>query len=181
MAGGRPPKPTHLKVLQGTARPNRMRNEPKPAPVRPTCPRWLSPEAKREWRRVAPELEKLGLLTRVDRAALAAYCQAYARWRQAEEVLEREGLTCEHTNKAGATNVSLRPEFFVAQKYLQVIKGFCVGFGLTPSARARMTVPGTEREEGPVRGVPEPWPGEGSTRLRLTPRRLSTARSVPAT
>jgi phage terminase small subunit len=47
----------------------------------------LSAEAKIEWRRVARALHRLGLLTSVDRAALAAYCQAYARWRQAEKAL----------------------------------------------------------------------------------------------
>lgn len=143
---GPAPKPTVLRLIEGNPGKRPInRNEPKPPPERPTCPRWLSPEAKREWRRVAPELEKLGLLTRVDRAALAAYCQAYARWRQAEEVLQREGLT--FATESGY--LMPRPEVKVAEKAMQIIRAFCIEFGLTPSARARMTVPEAKREEDP--------------------------------
>jgi phage terminase small subunit len=75
-----PATPTALKLLAGNPghRPLNQ-NEPKPELVAPTCPSHLSREAKREWRRIVPELEKLGLLTRIDRAALAAYATAYGR------------------------------------------------------------------------------------------------------
>lgn len=138
MPGGRPPKPTKLKVLAGNPgkRPLNM-NEPKPKPVAPKCPAWLDKEAKREWKRVAPELEKLGLLTVVDGSALAAYCQAYARWRQAEEMIRREGLTI--TTETGY--VMPHPAVKIAEKSMQLIRGFCNEFGLTPSSRAKMTVP----------------------------------------
>jgi phage terminase small subunit len=85
---GRKPTPTHLKLVRGN--PGRRplnRAEPKPAAGMPTAPAHLSTEAKTEWRRVAPELYRLGILTRLDRSALAAYCQCYGRWRQAEEAI----------------------------------------------------------------------------------------------
>lgn len=145
---GRKPKPTHLKVLQGNPGKRPLnKNEPKPEPRAPYCPRWLSKRAKEEWKRIVPELEKLGLLTKIDMAALAGYCQAYARWREAEEILEREGLTMEHTNKAGATNVSLHPAFFAAQKYLAQMKAFATEFGLTPSSRSRINLPEQKEED----------------------------------
>lgn len=40
-----------------------------------------------EWKRIAEALNRIGLLTQVDRAALAAYCQAYGRWMEAERKL----------------------------------------------------------------------------------------------
>ena len=47
---GRLPKPTKLKLLQGTARPDRMpKNEPQPEAGMPARPGWLAPAAKREW------------------------------------------------------------------------------------------------------------------------------------
>ena len=77
---GRKPRPTHLKILEGNpGKRSLTKNEPKPRPVNPTQPDWLLREAKAEWRRVVPELERMGLLTTVDRAALATYCQAWAR------------------------------------------------------------------------------------------------------
>ena len=38
-----------------------------------------------------PELEAAGLLARADRAALAAYCQAWARWVEAEQKIQSSG------------------------------------------------------------------------------------------
>lgn len=135
---GRPPKPTHLKVLEGNPGKRPLnQNEPKPKPLAPKCPSWLDREAKREWKRVAPELERLGLLTVVDGAALAAYCQAYARWVKAEKILQEKGLTFETPNGYEQQ----RPEVSIANKSMQIIRAFCAEFGLTPSARARMTLP----------------------------------------
>ena len=54
-------------------------NEPQPSRSQPTCPAHLSPTAKAEWKRPAQSLNKIGLLTQVDSAALAAYCQSYGR------------------------------------------------------------------------------------------------------
>jgi len=141
---GRKPKPKHLKVLEGNPgkRPLNTK-EPKPRPVAPRCPRWLTAEAKREWRRVAPELERLGLLTQIDRLALAGYCQAYARWRQAEEVLEQKGLTFTTPNGY----IQQRPEVAIAQRNLQAVRAFCGEFGLTPSSRGRISLPDQDDDD----------------------------------
>ena len=59
---GRKPKPTEMKRAQGN--PGRRplnNNEPKPTGI-PQCPSHLNEVAKREWRRIAPELIALGLL-----------------------------------------------------------------------------------------------------------------------
>lgn len=90
MAMGRPPKPTHLKLLEGNPGKRAVnRDEPKPAVKAPSCPRHLIGEARREWKRISRELLALKLLSEVDRAALAAYCQAWARWVYAEEKINR--------------------------------------------------------------------------------------------
>ena len=78
---GRKPKPTSLKVLEGNPGKRQLNpNEPKLDASVPKCPAWLSKEAKREWKRLVPFLEQAGLLTQVDRAAFAGYCQSYADW-----------------------------------------------------------------------------------------------------
>lgn len=55
----------------------------------PDCPKHLWPEARREWRRIAAELEDAGLVAKVDRAELALYCQHWARWVWHEEMFKR--------------------------------------------------------------------------------------------
>jgi P27 family predicted phage terminase small subunit len=62
--------------------------EPQPPTTLPDCPPHLSDTAMDEWDRLAGVLHGIGLLTLVDRAALAAYCQAYSRWVEAEEKLK---------------------------------------------------------------------------------------------
>ena len=43
-----------------------------------TPPKWLiNDTAKKEWRRLAKQMEAIGILTEVDMAAFAGYCQAY--------------------------------------------------------------------------------------------------------
>ena len=85
---GRKPKPTIIKIREGNPGKRRINgDEPQPSGSQPTCPAHLSPTAKAEWKRLAQPLNKIGLLTQVDRAALAAYCQSYGRWVEAERKL----------------------------------------------------------------------------------------------
>lgn len=152
MPPGRPPKPTHLKVLAGNPGKRPLnKDEPKPKPIAPKPPSWLDKEAKREWKRVAPELERLGLLTVVDGAALAAYCQAYSMWVAAQKAIneyykQHGKLTYTYVNKGGAANEVPIPEIAIAEKAMKQIKAFCTEFGLTPSSRGRMHLP-TQQEE----------------------------------
>ena len=61
---GRKPKPTALKQLEGNPG-KRQLNEHEPVPPKSTvrCPAWLEPEAKKEWKRLAPSLEAMGILS----------------------------------------------------------------------------------------------------------------------
>ena len=80
---GRKPKPTAIKELEGNPGKRPLNDaEPKPERKAPPCPKWLEPEAKKEWRRLSKQLEQIGVLTEVDQAAFASYCQAYARWKE---------------------------------------------------------------------------------------------------
>lgn len=85
---GRKPKPTRLKIIEGNPSKRPIRGgEPQPPRGQPTCPAHLSPTAKAEWKRLARCLAGIGLLIRADRAALAAHCQSYRRWVEAERRL----------------------------------------------------------------------------------------------
>lgn len=79
MAGkGPPPTPTAILKARGSWRAEARKDEPRPALAAPTCPEWMPDDGKAEWKRVVGELSGLGLLTRLDRAALAVYCQAWS-------------------------------------------------------------------------------------------------------
>ena len=59
----RKPTPTAIKELEGNPgkRPLNTK-EPKPEKKAPSCPKWLEPEAKKEWRRLAKQMEQIGIL-----------------------------------------------------------------------------------------------------------------------
>lgn len=134
---GPSPMPTKLKELRGNPGKRALNvNEPQPLAAKVTCPRWLPTAAKREWRRIAPELVRLGLLTLVDRGALAAYCEAWAEAIMAHETLQREGYTFE--TEKGYRGV--HPMVAVKNKALLRMRAFASEFGLTPSVRSRLSV-----------------------------------------
>ena len=93
---GRKPKPTALKKLEGNPGKRKLNaKEPMPGKGMPDCPKWLLPEAKEEWKRLCQKLSEMGVLTEIDLAAFAAYCQSFARWKQAQEHIDSEGSTFE--------------------------------------------------------------------------------------
>lgn len=74
-ARGPKPKPTKLKLLTGTARTHRLNpHEPQPDAAQPDAPEHLTDVAREEWDRVVVDLMALGIMTHLDRGALAAYC-----------------------------------------------------------------------------------------------------------
>ena len=132
---GRKPTPTALKVLEGNPGKRKLNDrEPKPEKKAPSCPMWLEPEAKKEWRRLAKQMEAIGILTEIDRAAFAGYCQAYARWKEAEEFISHHG-TIVRTPSGYWQQI---PQVSIAQTYLKVMNKFAEQFGLTPASRSRI-------------------------------------------
>jgi P27 family predicted phage terminase small subunit len=113
------------------------KREPKPAPELPSPPPELSAEALQEWKRIAPRLLRVGILTALDRTALAAYCQAYGRWIQAERIVKAEGeliVTTHHGNKIP------HPALGIANRAMNDAVKFAAEFGMTPSGRSRVGV-----------------------------------------
>lgn len=114
----------------------------------PRCPAHLSDVARKEWRRLAVPLYEAGLLTLADRAALAAYCQAYARWVEAEEQLARTPPLLKTPNG----HVQQSPWLTVVNKQLELMGGYMTELGLTPVARTRLELH-QEPDVEPIRKI----------------------------
>ena len=132
---GRRPKPAAIRRLEGgLAGHGWDRDEPMPLDAVPRCPEHLAPMARAKWRRVARPLHSIGLLTSIDRAALAAYCQAYARWVEAEEQL-REGPA---VVRAASGRAKPAPWAAIATKQLEIMARYIGELGLTPTSPVRL-------------------------------------------
>ena len=143
---GRKPKPTAVKKLAGNPGKRPLNaSEPRP-PVPdavPYAPRHLNCEGKKEWRRVTGMLMDVGLYTEFDRAALAAYCQAWGRWVVAERMCAEQGEIL-ISPKGNHYQNPLRWE---ANKAVDLMRRMMTEFGMTPSSRSRFNLPG--EQEGP--------------------------------
>ena len=136
-------KPTNIKILTGTVRNHRINpHEPKPTIATPDAPDHLTDAARGEWARVVVQLVALGILTDLDRGALAAYCQAYGRWRSAETALarmaEKDATTDGLIIRTKSGNIIQNPMVGVANKAMADMVRYAAEFGLTPSARTRV-------------------------------------------
>lgn len=143
---GPTPKPSAMKALEGNPGKRALNKlEPKLDLKMPSCPKHLSPEAKKEWRRISKELIAVGLLTLVDRAALAAYCQTWARWVEAEEKINTPGFETVCSTDKGYEHVN--PWVQVSNSALKQMKAFLTEFGLTPASRSRIVVAQPKEED----------------------------------
>ena len=98
-----------------------------------------------KWRRLAAVLHRLGLLSTLDRAALAAYCQAWGRWVEAETRLQETPVML----RTPSGYVQPSPWLAVANKNLELMQKYMAELGMTPASRSRVTVQDRLR--------PKPW------------------------
>jgi P27 family predicted phage terminase small subunit len=132
---GRKPLPTAVKRASGNPGKRGYNHaEPRPPEGLPDCPPHLSMVAKAEWDRIAQVLYDMGILTLVDRAALAAYCQAYARWVEAEEKLKETPVML----KTPSGYVQQSPWLSVSNKQLELMGRYMAELGITPASRSRV-------------------------------------------
>jgi P27 family predicted phage terminase small subunit len=137
---GRRPKPTRVKVLTGNPGKRPLNQfEPRPEPSIPDCPPQLGEVAQREWNRLVQELAPLRLMTNLDRAALAAYCGAYALWADATEAIQKYGAMV----KSPTGYPVQSPYVAIANRQAEIMMRIASEFGFTPASRSRISTAST--------------------------------------
>lgn len=144
---GRTAQPAALKLLSGrgngTDSGGRKVNEgPSYVRVAPTPPTWLDREAKAEWKRVVPELERLRLLSRVTRSSLVAYCETWSLFVAATRAVHEDGLTVENhaTRKDGteSTWITANPAVTIQRNASSELRRWATEYGLTPASEQKV-------------------------------------------
>lgn len=160
------PKPAALKLLEGNPgkRALDLSDGVNPRVEIPSPPKHLGIEARKEWKRITPLLEDLGLISGLDRAALGLYCQAVGRMTELETAFNglvnrlmdgspasEDGLIPEqpalsYSDAVYAASYTVTPSGYAQQSVItQLIKSnreqvnrYLMHFGLSPAARARV-------------------------------------------
>lgn len=144
---GRRPLPTAVKKLRGN-RGKRPLNadEPIAESGEPEMPADLPELAQAEWKSIVPDLMKMGVLSKIDGKALAAYCYAFARWIQAEQevadlgILVEEPIVSRETGEIVGYKIKKNPAIPIVNEALRAMKSFLIEFGLSPASRSRLKI-----------------------------------------
>ena len=145
MRGGKNAKSTKLKLLQGTARKDRMRNEPEAQEGEPTRPAYLNKVAREEWDRIVPQVLAMKTLTIVDGPMLAGYCVMHAlAVRLAGEIDKLVSLAVIKVTVDGAgtehQEEKEHPHVAALGNTLNKCRLFLGEFGLSPATRSRINL-----------------------------------------
>ena len=148
-----PAKPTALKIIEGNRGKHPLpKNEPKPRPITPNAPEYLSKLALRRWNELLPELEMIGTLTIIDGDILALYCAAWADIVVLTADIEENGRSYEvGTNGAQSS----RPEVAMLNRAKDDIRKFGAELGIGAAARTRVEVKKQDAGKTPLQAVRE--------------------------
>jgi P27 family predicted phage terminase small subunit len=151
MGKGRRPLPTAVKQLRGNPgkrKPNT--GEPAGPSGDPEKPPGLSESAAKEWDDILPILRTMGVVTRADGKALAAYCYTFDIWMLANVEIKKHGVMVEEAilGRVGGAEEGLctgykykkNPAVQIANEALKTMKSYLVEFGMTPASRGKLHV-----------------------------------------
>ena len=136
---GRRPTPTHLKIVAGNPGKRALnKTEPKPRREIPSCPAHLADSGKVAWGRLSLILDRMGVMTEADGAALERLCDCYTDILECRILIERDGRTYSVTTQSGDTLIKANPAVAQLRAADAQFKSYLVEFGLTPAARSKV-------------------------------------------
>lgn len=146
---GRKPKPAALRLLEGNREHRPIKDTVKFEPGIPTMPGCLFGPGVTEWKRVIKILKTIpGLMTKIDMAALAAYCNNWCIIYQCTNAIRHQGGYKEYLKKCHLPGMN--PRYIQElQKAQKEIRAFCNEFGFTPSSRGRIELAERTEDQDP--------------------------------
>lgn len=169
---GPKPLPANVHLMRGNASKKPLASllddVVRPDVAIPRCPDILGPEAKAEWRRIAPHLQRLGLISHIDRAALTAYCHAWGEYVWAQQRIA--AINAGNGDDVDADKTGMRGRVWktpsgyaqisvpmqIANRALEQMAKFLAEFGMSPAARSRVTASDPQL---PLTGMEKPAEG----------------------
>lgn len=147
---GPAPKPSKLRLLDGT-HPERVNpREPLPSTELPEPPDDAADDVREVWDYTVAQLGVMGIASAADRDSLYCYCQAVVTHRKAAKLLAGSPVLI----KGALGGLVRNPALAVARDAAYTIRQFAQEFGLTPSARTRV-----ESKSDELRDADNPFAG----------------------
>lgn len=149
----RPRKPTHLKIVSGTARKDRTNAQEPVAPKgAPEAPHWLSERAAEIFHGLCSTIDGMGYLSSADQGVISMLASRLEEVEIATARVEDEGRTYLTTNQNGEKMI--RPNPMVAQRSeaMRHAHALMSELGLTPAARSKVSA-GKKTDDNPFRAL----------------------------
>lgn len=119
---------THLRGVKPTLAPDRA-----PLTKAPPAPKWMTDEARAEWKRIMPRLIEDRIVTKADLTGVENYCVAVGRVREIETLFRAGGLD--------------KTLFGMQNRAMQTARQLAAEYGLSPVSRARVGSASTEDDD----------------------------------
>jgi P27 family predicted phage terminase small subunit len=129
--------PTKIKMLRGTGRADRIKSDElefRALEDLPKPPDWMGTVGKIEFDSVIDEYFNLGILSKLDLPSLNIYCQAYDDYVRLTKYTN--GNETQTSDKGVESNL---PQMILRQKALDTVLKFACQFGLTVTARSKIS------------------------------------------
>lgn len=115
------------------------------------APDWLTDNiAKKEWKRLITELDKIDIVGNLDKNNLGAYCNAFSRYIQVTKELAGAPLCIEKITRTGTVIVK-NPLLDIQKMYAEEMRKFAALCGLTIDSRLKAAVTKTTEKEENVK------------------------------
>lgn len=102
----------------------------------------LDAKAKKEWKRVVPDLKKMDIVGRLDISNLVAYCNAYSKYCEATKALRGQPLTV-----PSPSGEKENPLISVQLKYQEAFRKAADQCGLTINSRLKWAATKMKKQE----------------------------------
>lgn len=120
---------THLRGIKPALAPDRA-----PLTKAPPAPKWMTDEARSEWKRIMPRLIEDRIITKADLTGIENYCVAVGRVREIEALFRVSGLD--------------KVLFGMQNRAMQTAPQLAAEYGLSPVSRARVGSAAAEDDDG---------------------------------
>lgn len=147
---GRRPTPDVIKQLAGNPGKRPIKPMTKAAAGDATMPSIVREDkiAAAEWRRLAPQLNLLGLIDASNQQTFAAYCLSWSLFVQAKRQIQTEGFTY----KTDSGQIKKHPAYEAMRSSGAEMRKFGAEHGISPISRSRAQ---PSIRQGSLPGVPE--------------------------
>lgn len=174
---GPKPQPAAVKLAKGN--PGRRPTGADPVengegPAKVTPPSWLKTDGLAVWKRLAPRLAALKLLTETDGETFGRYCRNFARWLKMQQRLDKEGEIYEIETASGKVRRA-DPAYVIGDRLERQLVAAEAVFGLNPAERQRIFA---ARADGAAAGLGDLF-GQASAPQPAAPVRGKTKPSAP--